>query len=538
MLGFLRYLVRGYKWRLIGVVLIGFSVIATSLSFVWLSKQVVDIAIGIRSGRIYLYVGLLVLCVALQMLFRLLNIALSNHLSVRMGNTVRLKIFSHLLYVCWHRLKDMHSGDMLTRLMKDTDAVVQLLTRSIPNAIIALVQLVASLGLLFYFSPTLAFILGFGIPLLLAFSRIFYKKMLAYSEWIKATESKIYSQMQEALSNQEVIRTFERQEIEIDRLHLSQVQLYNTIRKRVGLNLIANTIANSAFSGGYLVAFVWSLYGLIHRTITFGTMTSFLQLVVRVQRPISDLMSLVPSMISAKASLVRLENLLAYQTEEKSSLKPLSHVSSLKAEGLYFRYSDDEPWIFENFSFHLKAGSMLALMGKTGTGKTTLLKLFLGLHQSCKGKLFISEEEASKTHDINEGTRSNFVYVPQGNTLFSGTIRDNLLVGDIDATEHQLQKVLSIAEADFVWSLPKGLDTVLGEKGQGLSQGQAQRIAIARSLLRPGKILLLDEATSALDEVTQERFVSNLRREIDGRLVLFITHHSKVADLCDELICL
>ncbi len=536
MLSFIRYLIRGYKWSLIGVVLLGFGMISCSLLFVYLSKCVIDIAVGVRQGDIYLYVFLLVASIGAQTLFKLSNISLTNFVAVRMGNTVRLRIFSHLLYVRWQSLKTMHSGDMLTRLMRDTDSVVLLLTRSLPSAIISLTQLLASLGLLYYFSPSLAIMLGIGMPLLLAFSKVFFKKMLTYSEWIKKTESKIYSQMQESLSNQAVIRTFERQEIEVNRLNLIQIQLFNTIRKRVGLTVIANLISQAAFSGGYMIAFLWSVYGLKNKLITFGTMTSFLQLVVRIQRPMSDLMSLLPSIISSKASLDRLVDLLAYKTEEKSTKKVLSDIESLKAENISFRYEDGNEWIYKNFSFEIKAGSMVALMGETGSGKTTLLKLFLGLHKVTEGKLILNLRHRKDSVPISEGTRTNFVYVPQGNSLFSGTVRENLLVGNIDASEHELQKVLTIAAADFVWKLPQGLDTLLGEKGNGLSEGQAQRIAIARSLLRPGKILLLDEATSALDEETQRRFVQNLRTNIEGRIVLFITHHSEVASLCDKTV--
>ncbi len=536
MFNFLRYLTRGFKWSLLAVVLVGFLMIACSLLFIWFSKAIIDMAVGEKVGDIFLYIYFLVACLGGQVFFRLLNISLLNKVSVRMGNTVRQKIFSHLLYVRWHSLKEMHSGDMLTRLMKDTDAVVQLLTKTFPNTIISLAQLLASLGLLFYFSPSLALMLGIGMPVLLLFSKSFYRKMLQYSEWIKKTESKIYGQMQEALSNQAVIRTFERQEVEVNRLQLKQAQLYSTIRKRVGLTIVANLIANSAFTGGYLLAFLWSIYGLLHKTITFGTMTSFLQLVVRVQRPMSDLMSIIPSVISAKASLDRLENLLAYKTEQKTRNPILPSLKEIVADSISFRYEDGEHWIYQNFSFSCKAGTMTALMGETGSGKTSLLKLLLGLYKINEGKLGVYYSNEGKYKELSETTRSNFVYVPQGNSLFSGTIRDNLLVGNLDAEDKDLRRVLTIAEAGFVWELTGGLDYCLGEKGSGLSEGQAQRIAIARSLLRSGQILLLDEATSALDEATQRRFIHNLRTSIGKRIVIFITHHSEVAELCDEVI--
>lgn len=264
-------------------------------------------------------------------------------------------------------------------------------------------------------------------------------------------------------------------------------------------------------------------------------MTSFLQLVARIQRPMSDTMSLVPSIISSKASIDRLVNLLEYQTEGftvKGSI--MSGHITLKAKDITFRYDDESPNIYEGFNLNVQSGEMIAIMGRTGMGKTTLLRLLLGLIKPQMGLITISNEE--QTLNVSESTRSNFIYVPQGNSLLSGSIRDNLLIGDPLADERQLRKILHIAMADFVWELPNGLDTILGEKGLGLSEGQAQRIAIARSLLRPGRIFLFDEATSALDTDTERKLLQNIRHSLSDRMVLFITHNTDVAEACDKVI--
>lgn len=534
MLEFVRYLVQGYKWSLILMVLIGFAHIAASLLFVWLSKCVIDVATGETSGDWKLYALALLLSLALQALLRLANIWVATRTSTLMGNTIRMRIFSHLLYARWQSLGQMHSGDILTRIIKDTDDMVQLITNSFPSFLISSVQLAASLLMLYVFSPTLALILGVGMPLILIFSKLFYKKMLVYTEQVKRVESKINSQMQETLGNQTVVRTFERQEEEINHLRMTQGQLYGVVRRRVRLTIYANIMLSAAFSGGYAVAFLWSAYGLMRCTVTFGTMTTFLQLVVRIQRPIMDLMSLIPSMISAKASIDRLVNLLEFKTERRRRVAALEGEVSLVVEGVDFRYDDNSDKVFDNFNLSISSGTMFALMGRTGAGKTTLLRLLLGLVKPTSGRL--SLVSSGRSYSIDETMRSNFVYVPQGNSLFSGTIRDNLLVGDARADDRRLREVLRIASADFVFSLPQGLDTVLGERGSGLSEGQAQRIAIARSLLRPGRILLLDEATSALDEQTEMDFLKNLREHIDGRIVIFITHHKRVADACDQIL--
>lgn len=248
----------------------------------------------------------------------------------------------------------------------------------------------------------------------------------------------------------------------------------------------------------------------------------------------SDLMGLVPGLIASKASIDRLINLLEYQTERQTRHETLAGSVKLSVEDISFRYDEESPYLFQNFSLQFSSGQMVAVMGQTGAGKTTLLRLLLGLVHPERGSITLDNGTHKQT--ISELTRGNFVYVPQGNSLFSGTIRENLLVGNITADDRRLRQVLAVASADFVWNLPEGLDTVLGEKGVGLSEGQAQRIAIARSLLRPGRILLLDEATSALDQETERRFLANLRKHLGERIVIFITHHPEVAEACDQTI--
>lgn len=534
MLVLLRDLLRGYKWSLIGILFIGVMSTLVSLSTVWLSKWIVDVVTGVAVGD-WRWLGIAFMAtLGITALLRLWGISLTNRTAVRMGNAVRLRVFRHLLYTRWESLKELHTGDMLTRIIKDTDDVVQLLIVSLPSAIINVLQLVASLAMLYYFDATLAMMLGIGMPAVLLFSRIFYRKMLSYSKAIKETESHINTQMQEALGNQTVIRTFERQEEEVNRLGLTQAKLYNQVRSRVGLTIYGNVMASAAFSGGYAVAFLWSAWSLLRGMITFGTMTSFLQLVVRIQRPMGDLMSLVPGMIASKAGIDRLVNLLEYQTEHYHKAEVMRGKLRLVAKDMFFRYEDAEEDIYQNFSLELRSGQMVAIMGRTGAGKTTLLRLLLGLVRPQKGSIVL--DNGDHCEEISEATRSNFVYVPQGNSLFSGTIRENLLVGENTADDRRLRQVLHTASADFVWELPEGLDTVLGEKGSGVSEGQAQRLAIARSLLRPGRILLLDEATSALDERTEEAFLQNLRKHLEDRIIIFITHHKAVADACDQVI--
>ena len=535
MLALLLYLLRGYKWQILLIISVGFLSISLSLGSVLVGKEIIDIVTGVTKGNlIWLSIAFMALLGGVALL-RLLGISLTNKTIVRMGNAIRMKVFNHLLYTRWQNLKEMHNADVLTRIIKDTDDVVQLLAVSLPNFIVNATQLLASLVLLYIFDATLALMLGVGMPLILIGSRAFYRKMVSYTAEIKRTESDINTLMLETLSNQTIIRTFERQEQEINKLGLIQGKLYQQVKRRIGLTIYGNVMANAAFSGGYAVAFLWSAWGILRGTITFGTMTSFLQLVTRIQKPLSELMSLVPSMISAKAGLDRLVNLLEFQREGYDTPSHILQGSiSLKVDTISFRYDEQSPYIYKDFSFSVRSGQMIAIMGETGSGKTTLLRLLLGLIKPDSGRISIQNLEHGLT--VGESTRNNFVYVPQGNSLLSGTIRENLLVGDSLADERKLRQVLKIAAADFVWELPDSLDTVVGEQGQGLSEGQAQRIAIARSLLRPGKIILFDEATSALDSGTEAQFLANIRRYLKDKIILFITHNEEVAEVCDEII--
>ena len=535
MLALLLYLLRGYKWQILLIISVGLLSVGLSLGFVLVGKEIIDIVTGVTRGNlIWLSIIFMALLGGVALL-RLLGISLTNKTIVRMGNAIRMKVFNHLLYTRWQNLKEMHNADVLTRIIKDTDDVVQLLAVSLPNFIVNATQLVASLVLLYIFDATLALMLGVGMPLILIGSRAFYRKMVSYTAKIKRTESDINTLMLETLSNQTIIRTFERQEQEINKLGLIQGKLYQQVKRRIGLTIYGNVMANAAFSGGYAVAFLWSAWGILRGTITFGTMTSFLQLVTRIQKPLSELMSLVPSMISAKAGLDRLVNLLEFQREGYDTPSHILQGNlSLNVESIHFRYDEQSPYIYKDFSFSVRSGQMIAIMGETGSGKTTLLRLLLGLIKPEAGRISIQNLEHGLT--VGESTRNNFVYVPQGNSLLSGTIRENLLVGDSLADERKLRQVLRIAAADFVWELPDGLDTVVGEQGQGLSEGQAQRIAIARSLLRPGKIILFDEATSALDSGTEAQFLANIRRYLKDKIILFITHNEEVAEVCDEII--
>ncbi|MFA6854366.1 MAG: ABC transporter ATP-binding protein [Bacteroidales bacterium] len=531
-LQFLRFTSKGFKSGIGLITFIGLSEVASSLAFVWFSKTIIDVATGEREGNLLQYSIILVTLVVFQILLRLWDIRLRRMTEVRMANSIRLNVFSRLLYTRWQELSTLHSGDMLTRIIKDTDDVINVIVTTFPLAISAGVQFIGALVILFILDPILALILGIGMPLLALFGRLYYTKMRKYTVEVKESESLITSMMEESLLNQIIIRTFERQENELNRLEKLQSKLHRSVHKRTNISVVANLLMGSTFSGGYITAFIWSAYGLAKKTVSFGTVTAYLQLVNRIQRPLFDLIRLLPSIVSAKTAVERLIYLTGFKLEDIKEKIVLNGKITLKFENVTFAYTPESKPVLSDFSMIVKPGTMVAVMGETGVGKTTLLRLLLALIKPDSGKITISDGNEDVT--ISERTRANFVYVPQGNSLFSGTIRDNLLMGDLSADDDELKRVLKIAVAEFVFDLPEGLDTVLGENGSGLSEGQAQRIAIARSLLRPGKVLLFDEATSALDNDTEREFLKNLKSKISDRTVLFITHQREVASFCEH----
>ena len=528
---FLRYTSIGYRARIGVIILIGLFEVAFSLAFVWYSKVIIDTATGAQEGSLLYYAILLVVLIALQILFRLLDIRMRRMTEVRMANSIRYNVFSHLLYTRWEELSTMHSGDMITRIIKDTDDVINMMVTALPLTIVAATQFVGAVVLLYILDPMLAIILGVGMPLLGLLSKLYYTYMRKYTLQVKESESMITAMVGESLLNQVVIRSFEQQENELERLDKLQSDLHESVHKRTNVSIFANLMMGLTFNGGYITAFLWSTYGLAKKTVTFGMVTAYLQLVNRIQRPLFNLIRLLPSIVAAKTAVERLIFLTGFKLEEHKNRVLLEGDVTLSIDNVSFAYSKESKPVLEDFSMVVKPGTMVAVMGETGVGKTTLLRLLLALIQPNSGS--ISIEDATRQVAVSESTRANFVYVPQGASLFSGSIRNNLLLGNKDASDEELSRVLHIASAEFVFDLPSGLDTMLGENGSGLSEGQAQRISIARSLLRPGKILLLDEATSALDKETEHRFLQNLKREIGNRTVLFITHHTEIAAFCD-----
>lgn len=301
--------------------------------------------------------------------------------------------------------------------------------------------------------------------------------------------------------------------------------------RRTVFSVFSNLMLNFGFVLGYLVAFLWAALRMSAHTLTFGGMTAFLQLVNRIQEPARNLTKLVPAFVSVLTAAERLMELEETPLEQQGEPVVLKAPCGIRLRHVTYTYEGAERQSLRDLDFDFKPGSCTAILGETGAGKTTLVRILLALIQPQTGR---AEIYNARTHKkLSPMTRGNFVYVPQGNTLLSGTIRDNLRLGRLAATEEEMAEALKESCADFVFDLPDGLDTLCGEGGAGLSEGQAQRIAIARALLRHGSVMVFDEATSALDPETEKQLLYNLL-STHKRTIIFITHRPAVKDYCDQ----
>ena len=524
---------RGARLQVLVCAFVGVMSVVCSLCFVFLSKEAIDIATGVRSGELLHYgIGMGVL-----MLFEIVLHAVDHWLVSTLGvatqNRLRAHLFKRLMQGEWQG-KDRHSGDVLNRLVQDLNTIASVVTSTIPFVIITVVQFVASFFFLYTMDRTLAIILVLILPFFALISRFYVNRMRSMTKAVRESDSRIHAVMQESLQHKIVVKALEQTDEMGRKLQGLQDRLRREVIARTRFSILSRSLVSTGFSAGYLTAFLWGVFRIQGGIITFGVMTAFLQLVGRIQRPLDDLARLIPTLVGALTSAERLMELEEQPSEESGTPIVLQSVAGVRLENVHFIYSDGNDKVLQGLSADFPPGSMTAILGETGAGKTTLIRLILALVRPTQGRVVLYDGE--REVEASSLTRANLVYVPQGNTLFSGTIRDNLLLGNPNATDEALWRVLHIACADFVEQLPEGLDTSCGERGGGFSEGQAQRIAIARSLLREGSILLLDEATSALDPDTEQRLLQRIASELKGKTLIFITHRPSVLEYCDRVL--
>ena len=525
---------RPYGWSIAGMMLCHLLLTCCALGFVYVCKGMVDAAVAALNGAeesLWGWAVGMAGIIVLRILVGAVRTYLQARTDVKMRNKLRARMFDVLLRLQNDGGERRHTGDLLNRVLEDVRVVASAMSVSLPNVFGAGLQFVAALVFLMILDVRLAIVIVVIVPVGVLGGRFVARRLRQMTHDIRRTDSKVQSHLQESMQNLTVLQTMEYTDASSSSLGELQGALYSNEIRRVRFSIVSRIIVSLAMSSGHAIAFIWGAWGISTGVVSFGMMTAFLQLVGQIQRPLMELSQTLPSIIHAMASvdrIIEVEELPSERTEE--SIMLVGSVG-VRMEDVSFAFPDSSADVISEFSYDFAPGSRTAIVGPTGVGKSTLIRLLLSLLRPREGKISLYTDSSADV-TVSPSTRCNLVYVPQGNSLFSGTIRENLLVGNPEASDEQMKEALNVAAADFVEQMPLGLETQCFEKGAGLSEGQAQRIAIARALLRPGKVLLLDEFSSALDAETEEVLMERLTSHMPDRTMIFITHRERIVDFC------
>ena len=513
---------------------LGIIHVGLDFAFIAATKLAIDIATGRSRQSLSIAAALLIGIMLSQILVGFTRKLVAAILGVRSQNMLQLRLFSHLMKSEWSGIEKHHSGDVLNRLEHDVKDITNVITETIPSVLGLIVRFIGAFIFLYSMDSTLACMLVFVAPAFILLSKLYIRKMRALTREIRNTDSRIQSILQESIQHRIILKTLERCHTMVQKLGISQAMLRRQIRQRTLFSSFSATMLNAGFGGGYLITFLWGANRLHDGEITYGMMIAFIQLVGQIQGPFREITRYIPIIVNSITACDRLMELQETPAEPEGDAIRL-HTGGIRINNVTYAY-DTHRTILHQLNFDFPIGSITAIQGETGAGKTTLIRLILALVKPQDGSLEIYDNRG-ESYAVSPQTRCNLVYVPQGNTIFSGTIRDNLLLGNPSATEEQMLEALRTACAEF--AIERGLDAACGELGAGLSEGQAQRISIARALLRDGCILLLDEATSALDNETEQELLHRIQQWSDGRkTIIFVTHRQAVLSYCTQFLTL
>lgn len=524
---------RKYWASILLYILLGILSTVLSLGGGVASKYLIDFVVDTSSSNtdICFAAAFMAVSILLGIAVKAVYSRVSAKTGIIVHNEIRSDMFSKILRLKWEDLRSLRGGDLINRINIDSSAAASSAINIIPNFTTALVQFIGALVLMLIYDPIMALIALVSVPFTGLASKYLVSKLRAYNAEIRRLDSGMMSFHDSAFANLQHIKAFGIAEGFEERLDELQEEYKGTYLNYNMLTVLVGTVLSLVGLIVYAGCFGWGAYLLRSGAVTYGTLMLFLQMSGNLSSAFSTIISLVPTAIQALTSAGRLKEIEELPDEEPT-LKLSAKSAYVMLRDISFKYKDGDDNVLEKSSMTVDAGSLTALAGPSGEGKTTLLRILLGLVTPQEGSAKIVADGVE--YDISPKTRSLFSYVPQGNTVFPYSIRDNLLMVKPDADEAELDTALETACAkEFVDMLPNGIDTVIGEGGAGLSEGQAQRIAIARALLCDAPIVLFDEATSALDFELEKRVLHNISRR-GGKTCIISAHRPAALEMCSK----
>ena len=538
-----RYMKR-YTGQILFYIVLGVSSTLLGLAGSLLSKRLIDVVTGFDTGSIgaiaAMYIGFGLFGIVIGALVS----RVSTKVQTKVHQEIRADVFDRIMMTDWEAMADYHSGDLLNRANGDTGAVASSVLGFFPSLITSVVQFAGALLIILYYDPIMALIALSSAPILAISSKFLLRKMREFQMENRKISSEIMSFNNEAFQNVQFIKAFELAGRFSSRMHALQQKSYDYIMRHNAFSIATSSVMSLIGKVISWLIFGWSVYRLWQGDITFGTMTLFLQLSGSLSGAFNALVGVVPTMVSAGTSARRVMDIVELQSEDRAldtsaealRLRAQADGVALSLDAVSFAYKAGKT-IFEDVHLQAAPGEIVALVGPTGGGKTTLLRVLLGLVNIKAGTAQVYPQgEPSIVLPVGPSTRRLFTYVPQGNMLFSGTVAENLRVVKPKASEDEMREVLrSACILDEILALPDGLDSKIGERGHGFSEGQAQRISIARALLSDAPVFLLDEATSALDIATERKVLRSIMRHDSLKTIIVATHRPSVLDMCTRV---
>lgn len=535
--------VKQYKFNILLYIALGIIATLLSLYTSVVTKRLIDAVVDHKDNKIIGIVCTVIGVAVLQYLFQALSSWLTAIVSSKTNNEIRMEIFSNVMLSNWEDIATYHSGDLLNRLEGDAGSVSTGIISFIPSVVTRSAQFFGALAIVLYYDKTMALLALLSAPFLFISSRFLIRTMRKFNNESRELNGKVLSYSEESMQNIQVLKAFDLTKQYINNFK-TVLEEYRAVRLNYEKFSVILSLCLSLL--GLAVSYAcygWGVYRLWSGAITYGTMTLFLSISGTLSSSFNSLASLVPSAVTIATAAGRIMEITGFNKEsdkdKKKALKMLKTNKnsgvSLNCDNVTFKFKDAVTPTLSDISFSASPGETIALIGPSGEGKTTVLKLILGLLHTTQGKLYLQGNDG-EVIDISDSTRRFCSYVPQSTNVFTCSIAENLRMVKPDATDEELEKVLKTADLyDFVIKLPDGMNTKVGEHGTNLSQGQAQRLSIARALLTDSLLLLLDEATSALDIETEKRVLENIMVSDNKRVCVITTHRESMLKYCDRI---